>query len=670
MDYNDICYNINMKFWKRFLVGLISLALGITMTMPTYATKKQLSEEDLFFYGMNGIYFYDPNAARNDCSTSFSIGDVEASGDYNENAIFVMAYLINEGYSAEAAAAIVGNLRGESASFNPGEAENGYADDIDSENFRITSDWKCYGKCGFGIAQWTVSGRQEALQNFADEHNMPVTSLELQTMFLAHELVDNFDYPPEIMNEMTLEEATFAIYRYFETPRASFQVGEYNGVFYNDYDPKKLSELSETRTPAAYNAYMTRLSFAYGAVDVIEQNNLASVINKTSSSSSTVNGENVTIIGDSITERSKNDILAKLPEADIYSQVSKQFYNGTSENPGGYAILSDLKENNKLRGVLVYALGTNGSITLDQAKDVISKAGDKVKIIFVNNYATPDSGLDYTANNNVLAEVANDYENVSVANWNSLVSVDPDKYMEDDVHPVIGVGTELFAKMIYDAVDGVSEGVIFNTCSSDGYDYDVEFQVVDGVTYVFPLAGATKANYLNPGYPGSAGDSVLSRLPCGAGNVCHHDVPAVDLGLRKKMIDGTEYSAADFDGYEFSEMYYYSTGVKVLAFVSGTVTYYGTYSNTGVPADYVSQCASVVYAGDDGKTYWLGHMSYDPDVKAGDTFEAGEVIGEVGPPQCAQSTQAHLHINVSSPESDKYYIVGLMDLLYDGLPDE
>lgn len=654
------------KVFRRILGVVLAFLMSVLMV---HSSAMALTESQMNFFSQNNILFYDPDGARGNCSTSFSIGDVEASGDYNENAVFVMAYLINEGYSAEAAAAIAGNLRGESASFNPGEAENGYADDVDNSNWRITSNWVCYGRCGFGIAQWTTSGRQDALQNFADEHGMPVTSLELQAMFLIEELVNKYDYSPDTMNEMTLEEATFAVFRYYEAPRASFQEGEYDGVYYNDYDPTTLSMLSESRTPAAYNAYMTRLSYAYGAVDVIEQNNLASVANKMGGTTAT-DGESVTIIGDSITERSTSDILARLPKADIYSQVSKQFYNGTSENPGGYEILSDLKEYNKLRSVLVYALGTNGNFTLDQAKDVINEAGDKVKIIFVNNYGLPNSGRDYTANNNVLAEVASEYSNVSVANWNSLVSGNPDKYMEDGVHPLMGAGTELFAKMIYDAVDGVVGGVKFNTCSSNGYDYDMEFQVIDGITYVFPLAGATKANYLNPGYPGPAGDSVLSRLPCGAGNICHHDYPAVDLGLRKKMIDGTEYSAADFSGSAFSDLYYYSTGVKVLAFVGGEIRYYGYYSNDGVPSDYVSRCASVTYAGDDGKTYWLGHMSYDPDVKGGDRFEAGEVIGEVGPPQCAQSTQAHLHINVSSPESDRYYIVGLMDLLYDGLPEK
>lgn len=193
--------------------------------------------------------------------------------------------------------------------------------------------------------------------------------------------------------------------------------------------------------------------------------------------------------------------------------------------------------------------------------------------------------------------------------------------------------------------------------------------------YAFPLIGATKSNYLNPG--GSAGQSVLSRLPCGSGN-CHHDYNAVDLGIRKKLVDGSEYTSADFPQYGFSDMYYYSMGVKVAALTSGKIISYKPYSKA--TGGLSSQCASIMFLGDDGHKFWFGHMKYDSSYSATDRqYKAGDVIGEVGLPQCAISTQSHLHIHMyinpnqgcskSSPGNCSHQIIEIIDQLYGALPE-
>lgn len=183
--------------------------------------------------------------------------------------------------------------------------------------------------------------------------------------------------------------------------------------------------------------------------------------------------------------------------------------------------------------------------------------------------------------------------------------------------------------------------------------------------YVFPLSGATKSNYLNPG--GSAGQSVLSRVPCGSGT-CHHDYNAVDLGLRAGMAGYKEYKASDFPGVGLSDMYYYSTGVKVLAIVGGTIKYYSKYTNK-VPSAYHDKCGQLMLEGEDGKSYWYGHMNYPGTVKGGEKVTAGTVLGEVGLPQCAQTTQAHLHINISPQSANDHYIIDVIDELWKTLPD-
>lgn len=178
---------------------------------------------------------------------------------------------------------------------------------------------------------------------------------------------------------------------------------------------------------------------------------------------------------------------------------------------------------------------------------------------------------------------------------------------------------------------------------------DITTIKLNGHTYAFPLAGATKSNYLNPG---GNYTSALSRIPCGSGNVCHHDYAAVDMGIMYNN--------------QTDDMKYYSTGAPVVAFTDGTITTYKPYSRA--TQGYQDKCASVLFKANDGYTYWLGHMSYDPQYKAGDTFKAGDIIGEVGPPQCAIGTQAHFHINIQEPYGNRE-VIDIIDKLWEELPD-
>lgn len=87
----------------------------------------------------------------------------------NSKASQYAAYLMGKGYTAAGAAAIVGNLMGES-SLDP------KADGIDSN-----------GKRSRGLAQWNA-GRGEALARFAKARGKPWTDWKVQLDFLDHEL--------------------------------------------------------------------------------------------------------------------------------------------------------------------------------------------------------------------------------------------------------------------------------------------------------------------------------------------------------------------------------------------------------------------------------------------------------------------------------------------------
>ena len=173
-------------------------------------------------------------------------------------------------------------------------------------------------------------------------------------------------------------------------------------------------------------------------------------------------GKNVTIIGDSITNRTKQSGAFKnqFENANIMAQDSKKLTNGSALNRSGDAVVTELIKNKRLTSIVVIALGTNdGTITKDTVQkivDTINKDGTHT-IVFVNNYGYGRAdGQDYSANNQVFNAIKNTNPNVIIADWASAAKSDPNKYIDTSdslgVHPTTPDGTKLFASTIYDAI--------------------------------------------------------------------------------------------------------------------------------------------------------------------------------------------------------------------------
>lgn len=184
----------------------------------------------------------------------------------------------------------------------------------------------------------------------------------------------------------------------------------------------------------------------------------------TCTTSSNPGNAKVTLIGDSISNASKDAIKAAIPNIDLenktYSGVtyqlvqnSKHFKQSVGDNYSGIKIAEVLQQQGELGSYLIFALGTNdedNNIGPD-INELMNIIGSSHNIIFVTNYKYNQPDF-YNGNNTAIREAAETYNSVTIADWAAAVQDDPDKYIGDkDVHPNAD-GQKLFAKILSEAL--------------------------------------------------------------------------------------------------------------------------------------------------------------------------------------------------------------------------
>lgn len=686
-------------FLKSFSCYLFSslLILSSILTRPVFAdVKLPTGREDEF--GENNIVFYDPSNTGKKRNCNSVVGTCSISGNTKDEKLW--SGIRGYGFTPEQTAALMGNFAHEGGTPTTQEGSYNSARNIGCRTQQgnpytiYTYDNETHSECmekiysnyyagkkitgiGLGFAQWSAKGRREGYLKKMDE-------LGLKSTYFENDAYNQYGSLSDDQLKAKIEEKTGSDKDYWSLwcaaigwVNAELHSGKYE-AFFNGNDPGELAgyiasvyEVCSScgKGQPSYNARVESAKKIYqkyqngdfksidnstassASVDKEISNSPATEKGSPSKTSSQETGSNVFIIGDSITVRSETEIKKLLPEVQIDALVGRNWNQG-------YEIL---KNTSNKRKILVFALGSNNTsgVNIDNIKEVIKTAGNNTSVIFVTNYSL---GLHTSAYNNTNTALKS--SGAIIADWASAVSTNPTDYIAKenniDVHPTYEKGTKLFAKTIYETItNGTLQKQNQDECG--GSPGESTREQIGNYTYAFPIQGATKSNYLNPG--GKAGASVLSRVPCGAGNICHHDYPAVDLGINL----GIE-KAANHPKDGLTDMYYFSTRAKVVALVGGKIKYFLKYTNK-VPPNYHDVCGQALLVGEDGKEYWLGHLSYPGLVQGGDTVKAGDIIGEVGLPQCAQTTQAHLHINVSPQSLNDRYIIDVIDALYEKLPD-
>lgn len=159
-----------------------------------------------------------------------------------------------------------------------------------------------------------------------------------------------------------------------------------------------------------------------------------------------VGGDQITAIGDSVMLAAAPTLYQKFPGIYVDAAVSRSIYVAP-------AMIRSLIKKDRLRQVLVLALGTNGPIdrgVLDQIRTLIGPG----RLMVVVNVQAPRY---WTAGvNSTLSAFALDYRDVELANWHDAVQPSLNVLAGDQIH--FGeAGAVIFSATIRDALQRLAE---------------------------------------------------------------------------------------------------------------------------------------------------------------------------------------------------------------------
>lgn len=603
-----------------FLAAVVTISFCV-MTTAAFG----IDQATLDFYAENNIYFYDPTES-NSCSGNVNIAGIEPKiqdGSNIENAKIVMDALLDAGYNAISVAAIAGNIEYESG-FYPCKVEASGVG-CDSINTQIDANGNEYiknlpGLPGFGLIQWTTESRKDGLISLAESQSKKVTDLNVQIERMITELKGwNSQKPssPEALNELSLGldgliQATWRVYRYFETPATSFRWeggSTENGTYgtENKLQPTDPLSLNEVDHAGAYNEfYRRRIAGALYYLDLLN----ASGYSNLSSNTNVEFSSDVSIVaGLGLTIEIADQEVNVAPE-----EIQNTMLQMISNTFDGAETVDDISKATKK--YIIYVTGEEETLGLEDVQEKAASIGDGKTIFFATGQASTI---------NAVREVAKTKDNVKLIDYSTGT--------EDDN-----------ISKTYKAVQSVANAESLKAQSCVGTVGGVTYKQIDGQTWAYPNAGVTKKSYGPIGTMSAiSGTYDFSGSGWGLGAM-HHDYPAVDIGKRDENNNNI------------------SKDVPVVAFTDGTIIdYHGGYNN-------YSYCASIWFQGDDGARYWIGHSLYDEKYEELENvhIKAGTQISVIGPDECGGVSHTHIDERGCEPGGKGVEREGYYCTYYDG----
>lgn len=149
-------------------------------------------------------------------------------------------------------------------------------------------------------------------------------------------------------------------------------------------------------------------------------------------------GAGITVFGDSMVVTSKDGLEYVLPGINLEAKSNRQWKDAG-------AIIDAALAAGTVRESVALAFGTNAGVSdPDVVREIIDTLGPERSIVLVNLYS---NSTFIASSNELLAEIAAEYPNVAIADWNAAASADPGALQSDRTHPNIP-GATLFAQTL------------------------------------------------------------------------------------------------------------------------------------------------------------------------------------------------------------------------------
>src|SRR5690348_7595114 len=154
-----------------------------------------------------------------------------------------------------------------------------------------------------------------------------------------------------------------------------------------------------------------------------------------------VSGGQVTAVGDSVMLASAAALEAALPGVYIDAKIDRQ-------TPTGLVVVRSLAAAGRLRHVVVFSLGTNGSVTVRQLRQLQRAVGPGRELVLVSTFG-PQAWEH--AVNTALAAAARHGKHTELANWHAAIAARPALLWPDGIHPR-PAGARLYARVVRAAI--------------------------------------------------------------------------------------------------------------------------------------------------------------------------------------------------------------------------
>ncbi len=393
----------NLKRTYLFIIHHLSIfvkstaIITLSLLLSSPASARIPDEGTLDFFSENGIYYYNPDGYDECVSTSTTLtgnGAVEKAWNF----------FVSQGFNDAQTAGILGNAQAESSFVITRSSSGSYWGFFQwggGRKTRLEAKIK-----DAGLEKYLSSSYWESDSNIPEADFNQLLQIELE-----HTMSEtDHDWQNELKKANTPEEAAEIFLVLFERAvngdSPILHYAPYSGLLYQG---------SAKRRDFASNLYAQYAS-----------NN---------PTTTNLDGSNITLIGDSISEGSTNAIREQFPNIHTLDALSGRTFNEGIE----------IAKNLELQEIVIFALGANSSsLTTNDINNVLDVLQSARKIIFVTNYG-PNG---YTNNNTLFKDAAKNNLKVSIADWEKLVSEDTNKYLNSDlIHPS-AEGQSAFAKLL------------------------------------------------------------------------------------------------------------------------------------------------------------------------------------------------------------------------------